>query len=73
MPIRDMVVRLVGVAAVAGLGAAGLAMAGTGQPAHAVAGFLFGGPAVFGIGCPAWDATRRMRDRASASDSEGKL
>jgi hypothetical protein len=40
MPVGEMLVRLVGVAAGAGLGAPGFAMAGTGHPAHAVAGSL---------------------------------
>jgi hypothetical protein len=45
MPARDMLLRLVFVAANAALFAAGFAIAGTGRPAHTVVGFLLVGPA----------------------------
>jgi hypothetical protein len=63
MPVRDMLLRLVFVAANAVLFAAGFAIAGRGRPPHAVVGFLLVGLAVSGIGLQAWDAVRLMRGR----------
>jgi hypothetical protein len=70
MPARDMLVRLPLVAAGAGMGAAGFAMAGMGQPAHAVAGLLFVGLAGSGIGYQSWYAVRMLRDRAAGPDRQ---